>query len=312
MALKKGICKNFDNCPLADSGEIQEVDSTEFVCQDPQCGKPLYEVTPPPPPKPWWLWLIYAIGIISVVFIAILLWPEPKQKYTITTQSNDEQMGCTIGGGEYTAEDTLTIKACANSGYVFSYWGDSTGAVLSNDSVWTIAVVGDASYTAFFEKQKTDVALHSIKVVANDNRMGTVKGGGTFKTGEMATIIATAKEGYKFSFWSDGNGVVCSKNAVYNVDVNNDQTYMATFAKGEGEGPSTSGEKPGYGRYTGPRDTNGDPHGKGGRVEVKYSYHMGDKYIELHPGDVVNNTVYEHGHLIHGRIVRAKGGTQEF
>lgn len=69
---------------------------------------------------------------------------------------------------------------------------------------------------------------------------------------------------------------------------------------------------PVYGNYYGPRNASGEPHGKGGRVEVKYSYHMGDKFVELQPGDVVNNTVYEHGELKHGRIDRAKGGIQEF
>ena len=43
MAKKKGICRNFDNCDLADNHEIQEVESTEFFCEE--CGKPLYEVT---------------------------------------------------------------------------------------------------------------------------------------------------------------------------------------------------------------------------------------------------------------------------
>ena len=42
MALKKGVCKNFDNCSLADNNEIQEVDSTEFKCQE--CGKDLHEL----------------------------------------------------------------------------------------------------------------------------------------------------------------------------------------------------------------------------------------------------------------------------
>lgn len=42
MAIKKGICKNFDNCDLADNKEIQEVDSTEFKCQE--CGKDLHEL----------------------------------------------------------------------------------------------------------------------------------------------------------------------------------------------------------------------------------------------------------------------------
>ena len=42
MAIKKGICKNFDNCSLADNHEIQEVESTEFVCRE--CGKQLYPI----------------------------------------------------------------------------------------------------------------------------------------------------------------------------------------------------------------------------------------------------------------------------
>jgi hypothetical protein len=43
MALKKGICKNFENCTLADNNEIQEVDSSEFRCTE--CGKELHEIT---------------------------------------------------------------------------------------------------------------------------------------------------------------------------------------------------------------------------------------------------------------------------
>lgn len=40
MALIKGICKNFGECDLADSKEVQEVDKTNFVCEE--CGKPLH------------------------------------------------------------------------------------------------------------------------------------------------------------------------------------------------------------------------------------------------------------------------------
>ena len=42
MALVKGICKNFGECDLADNKEIQEVDKTNFVCEE--CGKPLHPV----------------------------------------------------------------------------------------------------------------------------------------------------------------------------------------------------------------------------------------------------------------------------
>ena len=45
MAKVKGICKNFDNCTLADKGEVQEVESTEFRCAE--CEKELYPVDGP-------------------------------------------------------------------------------------------------------------------------------------------------------------------------------------------------------------------------------------------------------------------------
>ena len=41
MAIKKGICKNFGECSLADDKIVQEVDSTNFVCEE--CGSSLYE-----------------------------------------------------------------------------------------------------------------------------------------------------------------------------------------------------------------------------------------------------------------------------
>ncbi|HIY37348.1 MAG TPA: Ig-like domain-containing protein [Candidatus Paraprevotella stercorigallinarum] len=44
MAIKKGICKNFGECELADKKIIQEADSTNFVCSEPGCGMELYEV----------------------------------------------------------------------------------------------------------------------------------------------------------------------------------------------------------------------------------------------------------------------------
>lgn len=63
MALKKGVCKNYGNCPLADNEEIQEVDSSEFFCK--YDGKPLYEITPPPPPPKWIYFVIAAIVLIG-------------------------------------------------------------------------------------------------------------------------------------------------------------------------------------------------------------------------------------------------------
>jgi len=42
MAKIKGVCKNYDECDLAASKEVQETEKTSFVCSE--CGKPLYPV----------------------------------------------------------------------------------------------------------------------------------------------------------------------------------------------------------------------------------------------------------------------------
>ena len=42
MALIKGICKNFGECDLADNKEVQEVEKSNFVCEE--CGKPLHSI----------------------------------------------------------------------------------------------------------------------------------------------------------------------------------------------------------------------------------------------------------------------------
>ena len=75
MAKKKGICRNFDNCDLADNKEIQEVEATEFVCAE--CGKPLYELekTGIKPRNGCKLWLLILCAVafcglvVGVVFI---------------------------------------------------------------------------------------------------------------------------------------------------------------------------------------------------------------------------------------------------
>lgn len=65
MAKVKGICKNIDNCDMAERKEIQEVEkSASFVCQE--CGKQLVPTgtTPPPGSSPL-LWIIIAAIVLA-------------------------------------------------------------------------------------------------------------------------------------------------------------------------------------------------------------------------------------------------------
>ena len=50
MAKRKGVCHNYEGCDMASEKVVQEVEKSNFVCQE--CGKPLYPVKQPP--QPWW------------------------------------------------------------------------------------------------------------------------------------------------------------------------------------------------------------------------------------------------------------------
>ena len=54
-------------------------------------------------------------------------------KYLLTIQ-NDVSMGIVTGDGEYKRDEIVTVNAFANSDYVFEYWYDDEGTVLSFDS----------------------------------------------------------------------------------------------------------------------------------------------------------------------------------
>ena len=64
---------------------------------------------------------------------------------------------------------------------------------------------------------------------------------------------------------------------------------------------------PAYGNYSGPKNSAGEPHGKGGRVTITMEYHWNMRIFS--PGDVIENTTYENGQLKHGRVVKKNGET---
>lgn len=72
---------------------------------------------------------------------------------------------------------------------------------------------------------------------------------------------------------------------------------------------SSSNKLPVYGNYYGPRNKAGEPHGRGGRVEVTIEYHWG--YHVFSPGDRIVNTVFERGMLRSGRVHTKDGTTYE-
>lgn len=68
----------------------------------------------------------------------------------------------------------------------------------------------------------------TITVVANDDAMGNVYGGGTYLKSTMVSLRAAANDGYHFVRWTK-NGRLYSTNSVTNTMVCADDTYTAYF-----------------------------------------------------------------------------------
>lgn len=156
------------------------------------------EVTTPAPSK-------YAFELTEVV----------PEVYTVTVEKVGE--GTIEGGGEYLKNSTVILKATPAEHYEFTGW---TGDVNSTENPLTVTVNSNMTITANFQEH----AKYTITAVANDENMGTVTGGDTYYAGESATLKATAKSGYVFAGWTDGE-----KNATRTVTVSGNATYTANF-----------------------------------------------------------------------------------
>lgn len=79
-----------------------------------------------------------------------------------------------------------------------------------------------------------DTGSYQLTVLSSDNEMGTVAGGGIFRTMSVDTISATANEGFRFTNWSDG--VTANPRA---VEVYYDSTIIAFFTESTGIADAT-------------------------------------------------------------------------
>jgi hypothetical protein len=71
MAKVKGVCHNYDNCDMAADKVVQEVEKSNFVCEE--CGKPLYPVEDKKGVKsPQQKRLFTLIGLISGALIVVV------------------------------------------------------------------------------------------------------------------------------------------------------------------------------------------------------------------------------------------------
>jgi uncharacterized repeat protein (TIGR02543 family) len=131
---------------------------------------------------------------VIAFFVAI-----PQYSITVQPPANPSMGYTTPGAGTYVLyqNETMTLKAFANSGYRFLNWNNDPS--LASTTI-TITADGNKSYTPIFELIN-DVTL---KMEVDDPLKGSVfpaVGTHTYKQGELVTIEATPTAGYRFVEW---------------------------------------------------------------------------------------------------------------
>ena len=141
----------------------------------------------------------------------------PAEVCNVTATVAPVGSGTVEGVGDYAIGSSITLTATPAAHYDFESW---TGDVTSTDNPLTLTVSSNITVTANFQEH----AKYTITAVANDDNMGTVTGGNIYYVGESVTLKATAKTGYVFAGWTDGE-----KNATRTITVSGDATYTANF-----------------------------------------------------------------------------------
>ena len=142
--------------------------------------------------------------------------------YTVTVQPGDADMGMVTGGGEYKEGERVMLVAIPNKGYYFDRWDDG-----NTNNPRTLTITKDTTITAIFAKDEMDApVVYTVTARPNDADMGMVTGGGEYKDGGQALLVAIPNKGYYFARWDDGN-----TNNPRILTVSGDTTITAIFEK---------------------------------------------------------------------------------
>ena len=79
---------------------------------------------------------------------------------------------------------------------------------------------------------------YTISISSADSNQGTVSGGGTYSEGSRVNISATAKSGYVFDKWNDGN-----TSATRTINVSKNESFVAQFKVADSTEPGGDGDE---------------------------------------------------------------------
>lgn len=132
--------------------------------------------------------------------------------------------GTVSGAGDYADGSLVTVGATANPGYAFANWTDN-GTVVETSPGYTFTVTSNRALVANFALIGDGKVITATSLPVN---AGVIRGAGAYPTGAVATVVATANYGYKFSKWLV-NGVTVGTSRTNSFTVTSNRTMVAKF-----------------------------------------------------------------------------------
>ncbi len=160
--------------------------------------------------------------------VAVAVWKVTRDHIVSATAEN----GSVTGTGTYKDNETATLTATPNDGYLFKNW-TKNGVVVSIENPYSFTVTEDVELVANFDGPFCELILNT-----NDEAKGTVSGAGLYRPGQTATIKATPAAGYKLLYWSDR-----STQTTRTITMNKKEALSAYFVKVYDEEPTFAIEK---------------------------------------------------------------------
>ncbi|MFA7074741.1 MAG: InlB B-repeat-containing protein, partial [Endomicrobiaceae bacterium] len=143
--------------------------------------------------------------------------------FSLTLTADPVTGGTLQNSANYISGKPVTINAVSNIGYVFQNWQDN-GITISTEAMHQITMPEENYfYTANFT-----AAAHQVTVSPDNIQHGSTSGGGTYGVGALVSVVATAQQGYAFSYWTR-NGQVASINAQYNFIMPNQAQLLVAY-----------------------------------------------------------------------------------
>lgn len=154
----------------------------------------------------------------------------PIEQFYINVNADPANAGYVVGAGTFPKGTRHSITAAAIQGYHFTHWTDSLNRIVSTNLQYDLVVEKDETYTAHFELDAPVIEEYNVTIITNPADKGSVSGGGTYKSGQIAIIVPSPVEGWAVNtVTASGGNLVDNSNGTYSIVVTQDLTITVNF-----------------------------------------------------------------------------------